>query len=516
MTSVVDASDLRVGAVLGRGGQALVVSAATPEGATFAFKRYHNSTVRDAGNTHRKIASMLEHPPDDPTASYGHTSIAWPRYLVLEDGDFVGFLMDTLGEPHLTIPDVRDEAGRSAANVSFGWGELVTCARNLCSAVAALHDVGAAWGDLNEGNVAIYPDGLVTLLDIDACAWRSNDGCFDSAGLGVEEFMPPERFRDGRSVTSEGDCWALAVAVHLILMEGFHPFSFVPPDLDKSPTMEERTLAGMAPLLNHELTPPPLAPRVDLLPEAASAAFRRTFGLGRSEPTARTTALEWVAVLDAMKADLVTCSEGHDHSGHLEGCPWCDLAERRRKRRTGNQVRLGTDERADLAIGSPTDTAPAEKATNVGATRSTPARATPTRWRWLSLAMVACSVALVAAVALASDEFELRSFIFPTVAIAFLSIFHAENGAGRRPGPFQLAALLAAGALVIDWIPPDAIRGDRIAVAAVVPILGHLLDLGIATIASILARVIRNRRGTRRDSARSARSAAVRDRSIAD
>lgn len=461
--TTIESADLEMGEVLGRGGQALVVSAETSEGTTFAFKRYHDRAAKGSDNTRRKITSMLQHPPTDPTASYGHTSIAWPRHLVVEDGTFVGFLMDTLDEPHLTIPDVRDQAGRQAANVTFGWGELLTCARNLCSAVAALHEVGAAWGDLNEGNVAIYPDGLVTLLDIDTCAWRSDDGSFDSAGVGVEEFMPPERFAVGSEVTAEGDRWGLAVAVHLILMEGFHPFSFVPPDLDQSPSMEERILAGMTPLLNPELLPPPLAPLPEDLPPPIRTALTQTFGVGRSKPEKRTTALEWVTVLDEASRRLAKCEEGHDYGEHLASCPWCDLDARRQARRTGNQVRLDRSEQEDM------------ETTTTSTETTTPAR--PERW-W-SLALVVCNIALVAAYALAQDMFVARSFLFPTIAIGFLGILHAESRRDGGPGPLHLLSLIATGALVFDVIPSDWLSGDRLAIAAVVPVLGHLVHLAI-------------------------------------
>lgn len=486
--STIEATQLTVGAVLGRGGQALVVSAATESGDTFAFKRYHDRHGRGVQDAHQKIASMMMHPPDDPTASFGHTSIAWPRHLVMDKGDFVGFLMDTLGEPHLTIPDVRDEAGRRNANVSFGWGELVTCARNLCSAVAALHEVGAAWGDLNEGNVAIYPDGLVTLLDIDACAWRNEDESFDSAGVGVEEFMPPERFVSGGTVTPEGDCWGLAVAVHLILMEGFHPFLFVPPDLDGSPSMEERMVAGMTPLLNSELVPPPMAPQLDVLPDIARQALRRTFGAGRSTPVERTTAAEWVGVLDLIQANLVTCELGHDYSNHLDACPWCELQERRQARRTGNQVRLAPSQHStpgpveDLGDTTTHVTEQGSAPGNGNGSGTTETRRSAP-WRWWSLALVVSNVALVGSIAMGTDLFELRMFAFPLLAIAFLTVFHAEADRVPRPGLVHLVSFLGAGALAADLVPENWVAGDRIAIAAILPVVGHLFALARAGLA---------------------------------
>ncbi len=489
--TTIDLGDLRTGAVLGRGGQAEVIAAATSSGESFAFKRYHAQQLANGEQVRRKLTSMLAHPPADPTASYGHTSIAWPRHLVVASGDVVGFLMDTLGEPHLTIPDVRDEAGRSAASVSFKWGQLLTCARNLCSAVAALHDVGAAWGDLNEGNIAIYPDGLVTLLDIDACAWRNDGDYFESAGVGVEEFMAPERFLSDAAVTPEGDCWALAVAVHLILMEGFHPFLFVPPDLDRSPSMEERVTGGMSPLLNNELVAPLLAPAIDTLPPNLLDAMRGTFGRGRGDPLSRTTALQWVEALDTARQRIKTCSTGHEFGGHLDACPWCDLDARRHARRTGNQVRLDPDKRADLAGSAPPFIQPppasstpdldtGEPAAGPIAPSDGPAPASP--WRWWGLAFVTAVVALVGSVALTQQTFDARSFVFPLVSIGFLAVFHSEAEHPTGPGLFHLAGLGASVALLLDVVPSSWMHGDRIAIAAILPVLGHLMATGMNTL----------------------------------
>ena len=475
--TTIDVADLELGPVLGRGGQAEVVEAATTVGATFAFKRYNERQLQNASELRRKLASMLDHPPDDPTASFGHTSIAWPRHLVVASGDFVGFLMDSLEEPHLTIPDVRDEAGRRAADVSFGWGQLLTCARNLCSAVAALHEVGAAWGDLNEGNIAIYPDGLVTLLDIDACAWRSADGEFEAAGLGVEEFMAPERFTTSAAVTPEGDCWALAVIVHLILMEGFHPFLFVPPDLDRAPSMEERVTAGMSPLLNRELAPPRLAPDPSTLPPAVVDAFRATFGPGRGEPDRRTTALEWVEILDAASTELATCAFGHVYGRHSMTCPWCELDERRQTRRTGHQVRLDPEDRAHPVVTAEIGD---------GSARSDQGRSTPAPgrrpWRWLSLAVVSLAVGVVAAVAGSEGTFRAESFAFPTAALAFLAVFHAESERPIRLGFLHLLGLGITGAFLFELVPPERLAADATAVAAIVPVLAHLAAVAVGAV----------------------------------
>ena len=65
-----------------------------------------------------------------------------------------------------------------------------------------------------------------------------------------------------------------------------------------------------------------------LLPPGVFELSRRTFGVGHAVPSARPTAAEWLAALDAAADDLQLCPKErlHVYSGHLPACPWCARA----------------------------------------------------------------------------------------------------------------------------------------------------------------------------------------------
>ncbi len=72
---------------LGSGGEGHIYVVPTERG--LAAKVYDQPSADRAA----KLAAMLANPPDDPTKSAGHTSIAWPMDLLLGTGGVVGYLM---------------------------------------------------------------------------------------------------------------------------------------------------------------------------------------------------------------------------------------------------------------------------------------------------------------------------------------------------------------------------------------------------------------------------------------
>ena len=182
-------------------------------------KVYHKPTPEQAD----KLAAMIANPPVDPTAKQGHVSIAWPlqRLFAEDGGGCVGFVMPCVDKV-LSLFDVYNPKSRLQTWPLFHYGYLLRTARNLAVAVHALHASGYVLGDLNESNVLVNGQTLVTVVDTDSFQVRDGGRVFRCT-VGKPEYIAPEiqsaSFAD-IDRTPEHDDFALAVLIFQLLMQG--------------------------------------------------------------------------------------------------------------------------------------------------------------------------------------------------------------------------------------------------------------------------------------------------------
>src|SRR5437867_7345061 len=147
----------------------------------------------------RKLQLMVESPPRDPAYdSRKHRSIAWPTVLLFADNKgsgCVGFVMPKIDvnvfKKALSYLDPSDR--RRLWGGSFTWRGLFVVARNVASAVAAIHEQGYCIGDLNESNILISPITLITLIDCDSFQVRDpKSGRVYRCPVGKGEYTAPE------------------------------------------------------------------------------------------------------------------------------------------------------------------------------------------------------------------------------------------------------------------------------------------------------------------------------------
>lgn len=277
-----------------------------------------------------KLEAMLSRVPRDPTAHRGHPSLAWPQELLFTGGTFCGFAMPLVPPGARTALAFLQPEDRARSYPEFHFRYLLTAGRNLASAVAALHQVGACVGDLNESNVMITPSALVTLIDCDSFQVGRH-----RCPVGKAEYLAPELL--GRPLgqvarTPETDAFALAVLLFQLLMQGFHPFSGRWLGSGDPPDVGRRMQAGMYAYSGRpDIAPPPAAPGLTVLPRAVREAMDRAFGPGITESARRPSAREWVGLLEEAAHGLRACRlrpAQHHYPRHLRTCPWCALAER--------------------------------------------------------------------------------------------------------------------------------------------------------------------------------------------
>jgi WD40 repeat protein len=312
---------------IGSGGEANIYTVRIrPE---LVAKVYH----QPHGDYARKLAFMVANPPVDPLASSGRVSIAWATELVTDLGLVVGFLMPKLDTSKAKpIFQYYNPSERRKENPTFSYVSLMRTARNLARAVRSVHSRGYVIGDVNESNVLVADNAIVTLVDTDS--FQVNDGTtVYRCTVGKPEYTPPElqgmSFRDvDRSV--QHDLFGLGVLIYQLLMEGTHPFGGVFRGQGEPPELKERIKAGHFPHGRRGIpyNPMPLAPSFQMLPVALQELFLLCFESGHGNPAARPTAEVWSKALGEAEDGLVRCGVNgqHYYSGHLGVCPWCERA----------------------------------------------------------------------------------------------------------------------------------------------------------------------------------------------
>ena len=249
---------------VGVGGEARILLVREEPG--LVAKVYHNPTDEHA----RKLDAMIANPPVDPMAPKGHVSIAWPVDLVetVEGGRrFVGFVMPRVTGMRPVI-DYYNPATRRQQCPLFNYYYLHRTARNLAAAVRVVHAHGYVIGDVNESNVLVKENGLVTLVDTDSFQVReAQNGHVFRCPVGTPQFTPPElQNKPFASIdrAPENDRFGLAVLIFQLLMEG-------------APVRRSVHGAGRSRAVRRPHLPGLLPPRVEATRTVSSRTGRSSF-----------------------------------------------------------------------------------------------------------------------------------------------------------------------------------------------------------------------------------------------
>ena len=318
-------------AIVGVGGEAKVFSLS--QHPHLVAKVYHKPTKSHA----KKLDIMLANPPGDPMANQGHISIAWPVDLLQsKNQEVVGFLMPSVKDMNSILnfynPQIRHQ---KCPLVDYQY--LHRTARNLATAVGALHKRGYVIGDLNESNILVSDTSRVTMVDTDSFQVTDpQSGQIYRCPVGKPEFTPPEL--QGVSFADidrqpQHDLFGLSVLLFQLLMEGFHPFTGIYNGQGDPPPIEKRIAQGHFPYSKKwriPYDPSPIAPDIDILHPDLKWLFFRCFEAGYKKPKRRPDADAWINALKKAEDALVECAQNEQHvyGKHLRSCPWCERAAR--------------------------------------------------------------------------------------------------------------------------------------------------------------------------------------------
>jgi serine/threonine protein kinase len=317
---------IMLGGLIAQGGEGSVWSVV---GRPEVAKIYH--PTMGIGDQEAKLSIMLANPPkDEMRFKFNHISIAWPTAMLFQAAKFSGFLMPRLGES-VKILDVYNPKLRKARYPGFNWKYLLHTAQNLSIAIDAVHTRGYVVGDINESNIMVNRQALISLIDTDSFQVLDQSNGVYRCPVGREEFTPPELQGVQFNLVNrlpEHDYFGLAVMIFLLLMEGNHPFAGILKNAN--PTQEPANIyclkQGAFPYASNSLSAPrPTAPRFTILPPDIQKLFFKSFVEGYRSPAARPSPGEWVSALDKAESRLTQCHKDQNHwfSSHLRRCPWC-------------------------------------------------------------------------------------------------------------------------------------------------------------------------------------------------
>ena len=302
-----------------------------------------------------------------PAKAQNHISIAWTIDLLLNvnSQEIVGFLMGKAANMR-PIHSFYTPKNRRQHLPGFNYLYLHRTARNLASAISALHKSDYVVGDVNESNILVAETALITLVDTDSFQVRdSQNGKIYRCPVGKAEFTPPElqgkNFRDIDRNLSH-DLFGLGVLIFQLLMEGTHPFEGVFQGKGEPPAKEKRISSGHFPYSKHApYIPKPFAPSFNTLSPSLQKLFTQCFVDGHQNPAARPDAQTWVKTIEEAEQDLITCGSNQNHlyGNHLKVCPWCQRTAKLRGRDPFPLQQSGAQQQIPLRSPKTSSAAPA-------------------------------------------------------------------------------------------------------------------------------------------------------------
>ena len=263
-------------------------------------------------------------------------SVAAPLTLIHTGG--TGYLMPLASDMKpIREPYLPREFGARETNAAWyrqtgGLRRRLAIAANMARSIAALHERGLAYVDLNPGNVMVSDDlnrAETWLIDTDNLTSRSAPK-WDI--LGFPGYVAPERRRRKAPPSTLADTYILAIHVFRLLVLR-HPLEGIAADsMDGNEARERMDRGDLAYVGDPQDRSNQLPPRsfpAALFPLVMSGRMRslaeRTFGDGRLEPAKRPGSARWRDVLFNALDNTVDCPDncGWTYFRLLKSCPNC-------------------------------------------------------------------------------------------------------------------------------------------------------------------------------------------------
>ena len=314
-------------------------------GAKNVLAKLYNSKALASPELCDKIIFLAKMRPDPEILR----QIAWPLDVLRDySGNFVGFIMSRL-KIDQELGEVYEYTQWQKPDISCAAN--IQIAQNICAVIDSIHSAGVVFGDFNPRNIGVAKNGLVAFLDTDSYHIVGGAQEF-RCKVAFPGYVAPELLEATEiftkntgikqaydtmplpTFTQESDCFALAVHIFKLLMNGYSPFEGLPIAADVASA--HRSMGNKAVLEDayafkkgYKHASPAVLP-MSALPKYISDLFERAFINGRKNPKARPSALEWYEAVTQYQSDLVSCPHNSNHAYYkkLKTCPYCEADER--------------------------------------------------------------------------------------------------------------------------------------------------------------------------------------------
>jgi len=292
---------------LGEGGEGAVYEILSPA-------NYRNSVAKilypDKRTNERryKVRYMVDNPPGNIQDGNGHNFLIWPQQILLDNNDFVGFIMpkaEGIDLEELCRVKLKPELGSEwqkfyRDNSDSMILRLILCS-NIAKAVNALHATGHyVIGDLKPENIRVKSNGLVSILDLDSCQISDGGQIRFQSKMNTPKYNPPETIIEHKELS--WDLFIIGVIFYEILC-GIHPFiGTTKAPYENLNTPEQKIQAGLFPFGSKSNYFEVIAiPHYNFknLPDRVQKLFLRCFDQGITNPAIRPNTTDWLNNLTA-------------------------------------------------------------------------------------------------------------------------------------------------------------------------------------------------------------------------
>jgi len=292
---------------LGEGGEGAVFEILSPA-------NYRNSVAKilypDKRTIERryKVKYMVDSPPANIQDGNGHNFLIWPQQILLDNNDFVGFIMpkaEGIDLEELCRVKLKPELGSEwqkfyRDNTDSMILRLILCS-NIAKAVNALHATGHyVIGDLKPENIRVKSNGLVSILDLDSCQISDGGQIRFQSKMNTPKYNPPDTIIEHKELS--WDLFIIGIIFYEILC-GIHPFiGTTKAPYENLNTPEQKIQAGLFPFGSKSNYFEVIAtPHYNFknLPDRVQKLFLRCFDQGITNPLIRPNTTDWLNNLTA-------------------------------------------------------------------------------------------------------------------------------------------------------------------------------------------------------------------------
>lgn len=293
-------------------------------------KKYHRH--RRTAVLEQKILTML----NMKLSPENKVQFNWPQDILYEDGRFSGFIMHRTDSVKVLSEVLVDLTVRGVT-----WDSYIQIAVNLSATIHGLHENGIIFGNLSPDNIYLDSTGIISVADsvsFHICD-STNNQVYRCEG-GDPLYLPRElqgvdsACESLPTFTEASDCFALAVIIYKLLMNGSHPFGSGESNTYVSASIlntAKNIEAGFLPYFDAPSEIPILSNTLsyDILSKELKGLFRRVFIDGHVNPEKRPRPFEWYQELCLLQKSLKECmvDRNHYYYSKLTACPWCVLSE---------------------------------------------------------------------------------------------------------------------------------------------------------------------------------------------